>query len=82
MPDHLPPDPAPRRATNVSLPAGLVALARELNVNISQACEAGLKAAVKTARETKFLEENRAAIEEYTKYVDEHGITLERYRTF
>ncbi len=36
-----------RQPTNVTLPKALVAQARELNVNISAACEAGLTAQVK-----------------------------------
>jgi antitoxin CcdA len=71
-----------RRATNVTLPEALVSMARALGVNISQASEAGLAAAVKKAREQKWLEENKEAIEEYNKYVEEHGLTLEEYRTF
>jgi antitoxin CcdA len=71
-----------RRATNVTLPEALVAMAKALGVNISQASEAGLAAAVKKAREQKWLEENKAAIEAYNHYVEEHGLTLEKYRTF
>jgi post-segregation antitoxin (ccd killing protein) len=41
-----------------------------------------LAAAVKKAREKKWLEENKAAIEEYNRYIEEHGLTLEEYRTF
>jgi antitoxin CcdA len=71
-----------RRATNVTLPETLVAQAKALKVNISQACEAGLAAQVKVAREKQWLEENREAIEYCNKYVEENGLTLERYRTF
>jgi len=81
MPDtHALPDI--RRATNVTLPEALVAQAKDLKVNISQACEAGLAAQVKAAREKKWLEENREAFECYNKYVEENGLTLERFRTF
>jgi antitoxin CcdA len=80
MPDSTP--PVARRATNVTLREDLVALAKELEVNISQACEAGLAAQVKAAREKKWLGENREAFEYYNKYVEENGLTLERFRTF
>jgi antitoxin CcdA len=82
MPDTPIPDLKTRRATNVTLPEALVALAKALDVNISQACEAGLAAQVKAAREAKWLAENRAAIEAYNKWIDEHGLPLEEYRTF
>jgi antitoxin CcdA len=71
-----------RRATNITLPESMVAQAKELGINISQACEAGLAAQVKAARGKKWLEENKQAFEEYNKYVEEHGLTLEKYRTF
>jgi len=82
MPDAKVTAPNTRRATNVTLPEALVSMAKALGVNISQASEAGLAAAVKKAREQKWLEENKTAIEEYNKYVEEHGLTLEEYRTF
>jgi antitoxin CcdA len=81
MPDtHAHPDI--RRATNVTLPEALVAQAKDLKVNISQACEAGLTAQVKAARERKWLEENREAIEYWNEKTEREGLTLERFRTF
>ncbi len=71
-----------RQPTNVTLPRALVAQARELKVNISAACEAGLAAQVKAARAAQWLEENREAIQAYNKYIEENGLTLERFRTF
>ena len=71
-----------RQPTNVTLPKALVAQARERNVNISAACEAGLVAQVKAARAAQWREENREAIAQYNKYVEENGLTLERFRSF
>jgi len=71
-----------RRPTNVTLPEPLVAQAKSLKINLSKACEAGLAAAVKAAREAQWLEENRAAIAQYNQYVEEHGVLLEEYRMF
>ena len=73
---------SPRRATNVSLPEDLIGAARELNVNISQACEKGLQEAVATTRAERWIEENREAIDYWNRYVDEHGLPLARYRQF
>jgi antitoxin CcdA len=81
MPDSIPPR-EPRRPTNVTLPQVLLDQARALKINISAACEAGLAAQVKAARAQQWLEENREAIQAYHKYVEENGLTLERYRTF
>ena len=68
--------------TNVSLDAALVAEARELGVNISQASSEGLEKAVKTARGKAWLEENRAALQWWDNYVQENGLPLAKYRLF
>lgn len=74
--------PPARRATNVSLRTDLTGEARRLEINISQACEAGLSAAVKKAREAEWLETNRAAIESSNAWVEKHGLPLAKYRQF
>ena len=74
--------PTSRRATNVTLPETLVAQAKELNINISQACEAGLAAQVKTARSAKWLAENKDAMDYWNEKTEREGLTLERFRTF
>lgn len=71
---------SPKRATNVSLAVDLVEDAKRLGINVSQACQRGLAAEVKAAREAAWKEENRAAIESYNQYVREHGLPLARYR--
>ena len=71
-----------RRPTNVSLRSDLIEEARSLNINISQACESGLEASVAKTRAERWIEENRDAIEYWNRYVDEHGLPLERYRQF
>ena len=72
----------PRRATNVSLPAELIDEARRLSINISQACEQGLEQQVKQSRADAWIEENRAAIDYWNSYVEEHGLPLAKYRQF
>lgn len=72
----------PRRATNVSLSAQLIEEARELGISVSRACEAGLAAEVKKAREAKWIEENWEAIQSWNAWVDEHGLPLAKYRMF
>lgn len=71
-----------RRPTNVSLAADLIAEARSLDINISQACEKGLAAEVKKAREDKWIEENWEAIQSSNAYVEKHGLPLAKYRMF
>jgi antitoxin CcdA len=73
---------SPKRATNVSLIADIVDDAKRLGVNVSEACQKGLTAEVKKAREAKWLEENRAALESSNAYVEKFGLPLARYRLF
>lgn len=72
----------PKKPTNVSLNAALVEEARKLGINVSEACQAGLAAEVKQARETAWKEENRAAIESWNEYTRKHGLPLAKYRLF
>jgi antitoxin CcdA len=71
-----------RRAANISLDPQLIADARALDINISRACEAGLQAQIKKAREERWLAENMEAIEASNRYVEEHGLPLARFRQF
>lgn len=72
----------PKKPTNVSLSGPLVEEAKRLGINVSEACQAGLAAEVKRAREIAWQEENRAAIEASNEYVRKHGLPLAKYRLF
>ena len=72
----------PKKATNVSLNAELVEEARKLGINVSEACQTGLAAEVKKAREAAWKEENRAAIESWNEYTRKNGLPLAKYRLF
>lgn len=72
----------PKKATNVSLPGDLVEEAKQLGINVSQACEAGLVETVRKSKAAKWLEENREAIEWSNEYVRKHGLPLAKYRMF
>ena len=76
------PAPSPRKATNLTLPESLVQEAKELSVNVSQACERGLAAEVSRAKSARWLQENKSAIKAWNDYVEEHGIPLAEYRQF
>ena len=76
------PQPSPRRATNVTLPERLLAEARELDVNVSQACERGLAAEVADIKARRWLEKNRAAMAAWNDYVEQHGLPLAEFRQF
>ncbi len=71
-----------KKATNLSLRVDLLEEARALGINLSRTLETALEAEVKKAKETKWLEENRAAIEAYNRDVAEHGLFSDNFRTF
>jgi antitoxin CcdA len=71
-----------RKATNISLNPEHVAEAKELGINLSQACEQGLVEALSKARAEKWREENREAMEEWNAWVKVNGLPLEKYRLF
>lgn len=62
--------------------AQVLAEAKALNINISQAAEAGLVQVVALRRDQRWLAENKAALESSNAYVETHGLPLARYRTF
>ncbi|WP_233873661.1 type II toxin-antitoxin system CcdA family antitoxin [Paraburkholderia adhaesiva] len=74
--------PLPKKAANVSLAESLLAEAKELGLNVSQAAEAGLAKAVSDERAARWLRENAEAIASSNAYVEKHGLPLARYRMF
>ena len=81
--NRIPPDrEATRRPTNVSLDADLVRQARDLSINISRACEDGLAARIKQARERQWREANRGAIVSSNAFAEADGLPLARFRRF
>lgn len=72
----------PRKATNLSIDSTLVEEARALDVNLSQAAEAGVREAVRAAKADEWMRENRDALLAYNKWIEENGLPLEEYRQF
>lgn len=71
-----------RRATNVSLGRELLAEARELGINVSQACERGLATTIAEKRAERWLEENREALDASNAWVEANGLPLAGKRLF
>jgi len=71
-----------RRATNVSLDAGILQEAKALEVNVSRACERGLVQAVAEAKKARWIEENAAALDSANSFVEKRGLPLARHRKF
>jgi antitoxin CcdA len=73
---------APRRAVNLTISEPLLRAAKELEINISAACERGLAEAVRETRAQRWLRENRAAMDSWNEYVEQHGLPLSEFRQF
>ena len=73
---------ATRRATNITLSVELLTEARELGLNVSQACERGLKVEIAKHRAARWREENREALASSNDYVERHGLPLSVFRQF
>ena len=72
----------PKRATNVTLSDPLIAEAKALGINLSQAAENGIAQAIKDKKTEQWLVENRESLEGWNAYVEKHGLPLARYRQF
>ena len=71
-----------KKATNVSLAENLLAEAKALRINVSQAAESGVAKAVAEKRAEIWLRENKKAFECWNAYVEKNGLPLEKYRSF
>ena len=73
---------APKKATNLSLNADVLKVAKELGMNISQTVDTLLAAEVKRRYWEQWNERNREAIDANNARIAKHGLPLARYRSF
>lgn len=71
-----------RRPTNLSINPSLMEEAKALSINASRAAEEGIARAVSEEKSRRWKEENREAIEDWNKWVEENGLPLARHRMF
>lgn len=71
-----------RKPTNISLPVDLSADAKELGINISQACEKSLREIVRAEKERRWNQENAEFIQAYNESVEANGLALQEGRAF
>lgn len=71
-----------KKAANVSLNKKLLDEAKILDLNISQIAEIALEQAVAKEQERLWKEESLEALESSNKWVEKHGLPLEKYRPF
>lgn len=72
----------PRQRTNLTIRPEYVAEARELGINLSEVLERGLIKAIAEARASRWLAENREALESSNAWVEANGLPLASRRLF
>ncbi|CAN7730974.1 type II toxin-antitoxin system CcdA family antitoxin [Pseudorhodoferax sp. LjRoot39] len=75
-------DNAPKKATNLSLNAKVLELAREMGMNLSQTVDELLAAEVKRRYWERWNEENKDAVAAYNARIAKEGLPLAKYRSF
>lgn len=77
---HKFPDAPVRKPTNVTLDSALVAEARSLGLNISRACEAGLRQELSAEKGKRWQEENAAGLAEWAAWHEANEMPLAEFR--
>lgn len=74
-------DPPPRakRAVNVSVDAEILKVAKEMNINLSQALERALDGLTAEERARRFYQENKASIDAHNAHIEKYGTSSEAY---
>ena len=72
----------PKRAVNVSVDAEILAVAKDLKINLSEVLEAELRQRTKEERIRMFQDESREAVESHNRFIEEHGIWSKKYRSW
>lgn len=65
-----------KRPINLTIREDVVRAAKALNLNASQAAEAGIQAAIREARTQEWLRSNKSAILAHNNRVDQSGVLL------
>lgn len=73
---------APKKAANLSINSDLLRKTRELSINLSATLERALRDELSKREAQKWVEENRAAIESYNDFVEQHGCFGDEFREF
>src|ERR1700712_2161975 len=73
------PKPGPKRAVNVSVDAQILKVAKEMNINLSQALEDTLRRATEDERARRFYEENKALFDAHNAHIEKNGTLAENF---
>jgi antitoxin CcdA len=73
---------APKKPVNLSLNAEVLAMARELDMNVSRTVDALLAQEVKRQYWARWQTQNLDAIASYNARIEQEGLPLDAYRSF
>ena len=73
---------APKKATNLTLNARVLEVAREMGMNVSQVVDTLLQEEVRRLYREKWLADNQDAINEYNERVRREGVFSDGLRSF
>lgn len=73
---------APKKSANLSINADLLHQAKQLNINLSQTLEQHLAEVVRQAQFSRWLAENKDALDGYNRRIESHGIFSDGLRQF
>ncbi len=65
-----------RRSVNLTIPENIIKSAKALNLNVSEAAEAGIRRAIAEAQAERWLAENNTAIAAHNARVEKDGMLL------
>ncbi len=72
----------PKRATNLTLSADVLAQAKALNINVSQACDAFLRELVRKEQAKRWRAEHADYIAAHNAALAKEGLPLDQWRAF
>ncbi|MDP1559637.1 MAG: type II toxin-antitoxin system CcdA family antitoxin [Nitrosomonas sp.] len=73
---------APKKSANLSINADLLQQAKQLNINLSQTLEQHLVEIVRQAQRSRWLAENKNALDEYNRRIELRGTFSDGLRRF
>jgi len=71
-----------RKAVNLKVDSTLVQEAKELDINLSREFEEHLAEIVRLKKQSKWLVENREALDAYNEHVERDGVFSDGLRSF
>ncbi len=71
-----------KKATNLSLSVDVLEAAKQLNLNLSQLCDAHLRDVVRQEQERRWRADHADFVAGYNATVEAEGLPLDAWRTF